>query len=155
MESYITKKGLEKLKKELAELKITKANLSKEIGEAAQQGDLKENAGYHFAREKMSETLRRIGELENKIVGAKITDDLKLSKDEVLIGATVTVKDSEDGEEYTYTLVGAEEADPANWKISVHAPISQALLGHKVGETVKAQLPAGLKEFKILKIERE
>lgn len=151
-DSYISRAGYEKLLKEREMLKQRKKELSAEIGETREQGDLRENAGYHFAREKQSETLRRLTEVEDRIACAKIIEDLNLPKDEVIIGMKVTIQDS-DGDEYEYTLVGAEESDPAAGKISVHAPIAQGLLGHKVKEEVTINLPAGNTKFKILKIE--
>lgn len=151
-ESYMSKAGYEKLVKELEMLQQRKKDLSREIGETREQGDLRENAGYHFAREKQSETLRRIAEISERINGAKIIDDMNLPKDEVIIGMKVTLQDP-DKDEYEYTLVGAEESDPSAGKISVHAPLAQGLLGHKVGEEVLVPLPAGKMKFKILKIE--
>jgi transcription elongation factor GreA len=140
----------------MAELKMLeerKRDLSHEIGETREQGDLRENAGYHFAREKQSETLRRIAEIHGKISSAKIIDDLNLPKDEVIIGVKVTIIEIGTNDEYEYTLVGAEESDPAAGKISVHAPIAQGLLGHKVNEEVAIDLPGGKTNFKVLKIE--
>jgi transcription elongation factor GreA len=151
-ETYISRAGLEKLNKELEMLRQRKKELSLEIGETREQGDLRENAGYHFAREKQSETLRRMAEIQYRISNAKIIDDMNLPKDEVIIGMKVTIQDS-DGDTYEYTLVGGEESDPAAGKISVHAPIAQGLLGHKVNEEVLVQLPGGKTKFKILKIE--
>jgi transcription elongation factor GreA len=78
---------------------------------------------------------------------------MNLPKDEVIIGMKVTIQEEGTNDEYEYTLVGAEEADPAAGKISVHAPLAQGLLGHKVGEEVMIQLPAGKMKFKVLKIE--
>ncbi len=152
-EVYMSRAGHEKLMAELKMLEERKRDLSKEIGETREQGDLRENAGYHFAREKQSETLRRISEIHDKLASAKIIDDLNLPKDEVTIGMKVTIKDQSDAEEYQYTLVGTEEADPLVGKISVHAPIAQGLLGHKVNEVVEIDLPVGKTKFKILKIE--
>lgn len=149
---YMSRAGYDKLMKELEMLRQRKQDLSKEIGETREQGDLRENAGYQYAREKQSETLRRIAELNDRLAGAKIIEDLNLPKGEVTIGMRVSIKDS-DGDEYEYTLVGAEESDPAAGKISVHAPIAQGLLGHKVNEEVEVVLPGGKTKFKILKIE--
>ena len=151
-DTYISRAGLEKLVKELDMLRERKKELSAEIGETREQGDLRENAGYHFAREKQSETLRRINEIQDRISTAKIIDDMNLPKDEVIIGMKVTIRD-QDGDSYEYTLVGGEESDPSVGKISVHAPIAQGLLGHKVNEEVLVDLPLGKTKFKILKIE--
>jgi len=152
-ETYMSRAGYEKLIRELEDLKKMKESLSKEIGETREQGDLKENAGYQYAREKQSETLRRIAEISQRISGARIIDDMKLPKDQVIIGVKVTIKEMKSSEEYAYTLVGAEESDPVLGKISVHAPIAQGLLGHKVNETVEVSLPTGKTKFKIMKIE--
>lgn len=151
-ETYMTRAGYEKLVKELEQLSKRKQELSLEIGETREQGDLRENAGYQYAREKQAETIRRIAELQDRISGAKIIDDMNLPKGEVIIGMKVTIQD-QDGDSYEYTLVGAEESDPAAGKISVHAPIAQGLLGHKVNEEVLIQLPGGKTKFKVLKIE--
>jgi transcription elongation factor GreA len=151
-ETYMTRAGYEKLVKELDMLTQRKQELSLEIGETREQGDLRENAGYQYAREKQAETLRRIAEIQDRISGAKIIDDMKLPKDEVIIGTKVTIRD-QDGDTYEYILVGAEESDPGAGKISVHAPIAQGLLGHKVNEEVQIQLPGGKTTLKILKIE--
>ncbi len=152
-ESYMSRAGYEKLMAELKMLEQRKRDLSREIGETREQGDLRENAGYHFAREKQSETLRRIAELHTKIANAKIIDDLNLPKDEVIIGMKVTIREVGTSDDYEYTLVGAEESDPSAGKISVHAPIAQGLLGHKKDEEVDIDLPGGRTKFKVLKIE--
>lgn len=151
-ETYMTRAGYEKLVKELEMLSERKKELSNEIGETREQGDLRENAGYQYAREKQAETLRRIAEIQKRISGAKIIDEMNLPKDEVIIGMKVTIRD-QDGDDYEYTLVGAEESDPAVGKISVHAPIAQGLLGHKVNDEVLIDLPGGKTKFKVLKIQ--
>ena len=152
-ETYMTRAGYQKLIKELEMLHARKSQLSLEIGETREQGDLRENAGYQYAREKQSETIRRIAEISDRLNGAKIIDDMDLPKGEVIIGMKVTIRDLSDNEDYEYTLVGAEEADPLLGKISVHAPIAQGLLGHKVNQDVMIDLPGGKSKFKILKIE--
>ncbi len=152
-DTYMTRAGYEKLIKELEMLTDRKQALSKEIGETREQGDLRENGGYQYARERQSETLRRIAEIQDRISGAKIIDDMDLPKDQVIIGMKVTIKDLSDNEDYEYTLVGAEESDPTQGKVSVHAPIAQGLLGHKVNDIATINLPGGATKFKILKIE--
>jgi transcription elongation factor GreA len=149
----MSRAGYDKMIKELEMLLARKQDLSKEIGETREQGDLRENAGYHFAREKQRETLRRIAEIQDKVNGAKIIDDMNLPKGEVIIGMKVQIQDVSDKETYEYTLVGGEESDPTVGKISVHAPIAQGLLGHKINEIVEIDLPVGKTKFKILKIE--
>lgn len=151
-ETYLSREGYNKLVKDLEQLKKRKIELSHEIGEAREKGDLKENAEYHSAKERQAEILRRIHETEEKLQGARIIEELNMPKDEVRIGTTVTVEEKESGEELTYTLVGPDESDPSNGKISVYAPLAQALLGKKPGSTAQVQLPGGLKSFKIIKI---
>lgn len=152
-ETYLTRAGYEKLVGDLNALKKRKTELSREIGEAAEKGDLRENADYTSAKEKQAEVLRRIHELEDKLKGARLVDDLKIKAGEVQIGVRVTLREKESGDEFTWTLVGADEADPAAGKISVYAPLAQGILGRKLGEEVRVQLPAGPKSFKIVKTE--
>ena len=152
-DTYMSRAGYDKLMAELKMLEQRKRDLSHEIGETREQGDLRENAGYHFAREKQSETLRRIAEIHTKISNAKIIDDLDLPKGEVIIGMKVVIREVGTSDDYEYTLVGPEESDPAAGKISVHAPIAQGLLGYKVNDEVAIDLPGGKTKFKILKIE--
>lgn len=151
-ETFLTRAGYEKLIKELEPLKAQKNQLSKDIGEAREKGDLKENAEYHSAKEKLGEVMSRIAKIQDKLQNAKIIDELKVPKDTVAIGCRVTLRD-EEGEETTYTFVGEDESDPAEGKVSVFAPIAQGLLGKKVGEKVEVQLPAGPRTFQILKSE--
>ena len=152
-ETYLTRAGYEKLKKDLEDLTKRKRQLSKEIGEAAEKGDLRENAEYTSAKEKQAEVLRRIDELGSKLKGARLIDELKTPKGEARIGMKVTLREKSSGEEFVYSLVGSEESDPAQGKISVHAPLAQGILGHKAGQEVKIALPTGEKIFKILKVE--
>lgn len=149
----MSRAGYDKMMAELKMLEQRKRDLSHEIGETREQGDLRENAGYHFAREKQSETLRRIAEIHTKIANARIVEDLNLPKGEVIIGVKVTIREVGTSDDYEYTLVGPEESDPAAGKISVHAPIAQGLLGYKVDDEVAIDLPVGKTNFRILKIE--
>jgi transcription elongation factor GreA len=152
-ETYMSRAGYEKLKKELENLKIEKQALSKEIGEAASQGDLSENFGYHAAKARQGEILQRINVLEGKLKSARLIEELKVNKDEARIGATVTLREKASQEEFIYTLVGAEEGDPANGKISVMSPIAQAILGAKVGQEINVNLPAGQRVFAVVTVE--
>ncbi len=150
-ETFLTRAGYEKLRQEIEELKKRKAHLSKDIGEAREKGDLSENAEYHSAKDKLSEVLNRINILQDKLQGATLIDDLKAPKDTVAIGCCVTIKD-EDGGETDYTLVGEEESDPSQGRISVYSPLAQGLLHKKVGEKVTVEMPAGSRKFLILKV---
>ncbi len=152
--TFLTREGYEKLRKDIDVLKEQKRELSKMIGEAREQGDLRENAGYQYAKEKQAEVMRRISDIESKLSSAQLIDDSKIAKDEVRIGATVTFKEMASGAEMTYTFAGQEESDPSAGKLSVHSPLGEPLLGHKVGDIVDVALPAGKKQFKILKIKR-
>ncbi len=151
---YLTKEGFEKLQAELTELKRQKNELSVEINEAREQGDLKENAGYIYGKEKQSQVMSRINELEVRLRSAKIVDNsLAINKDEIRLGATVTMRDENTKATLTYTLSSADEADPSAGKISVSSPLAQGLLGSEAGATVKVRLPSGEKELAILKVE--
>ncbi len=150
---YVSRKKYEALVNELNDLKELKAQLSNEIGEAAAQGDLKENAEYHAAKEKQAETLIRIQELETRLRNAQITDDLEVDRSKARIGATVTIKDLEADIEFTYTLVGSMESNPDKGLLSVKSPLANGVLGHAAGEVFEAQLPRGPKKYKLVKLE--
>lgn len=150
---YISRKKYEDLMGELKNLKNTKAQLSVEIGEAAAQGDLKENAEYHAAKEKQAETLIRIQELENTLRSAEITDNLNVDHSEARIGATVTIQDVDAGLEFTYTLVGPMESNPDKGLLSVKSPLASGVLGHKEGDEFEAMLPKGPRKYKLIKLE--
>ena len=152
-DTYLTRAGLEKLKKDLVALMKQKTQLSLDIGEAREKGDLKENAEYHSAKEKMGEVMSRIGQIQDKLQGAKIIDDMDIPKGTVAIGTTVGLEDA-DGDTVEYSLVGEDESDPAEGKISVQSPLAQGLLGRKTKETVDVPLPNGPRTFKILKVAR-
>ncbi|OGR68617.1 MAG: hypothetical protein A2081_03480 [Elusimicrobia bacterium GWC2_61_19] len=152
---YLTKDGFDKLQEELAGLKRQKNELSVEINEAREQGDLKENAGYIYGKEKQSQLMTRISELEIRLRNAKLVDNSNtaFNKDEIRLGATVTMRDENSGSTMTYTLSSADEADPSAGKISVSSPLAQGLLGAAAGAAVKVRLPSGEKHLAILKVE--
>jgi len=152
-DTYLTRAGYEKLKNDLAGLMKQKTQLSLDIGEAREKGDLKENAEYHSAKEKMGEVMGRIGIIQDKLQSAKIIDEMDIPKDTVAIGTVVSLEDS-DGDTVEYTLVGEDESDPMAGKISVQSPLAQGLLGKKVKQTVEVTLPNAVRTFKILKVSR-
>jgi len=153
---YLTHEGYEKLRKELENLQnVKRKELSKAIGEARAHGDLSENAEYTYAKEAQGLNEKKIAELEDKLSRAKLIDESAMSKDEILIGARVKLKDMDSGEELEYALVSEEEADYSANKISITSPVGEALLGHKQDETVKIKVPAGILRYKIIKITRE
>ncbi|HTZ11449.1 MAG TPA: transcription elongation factor GreA [Candidatus Margulisiibacteriota bacterium] len=154
-EHYLTKKGHQKLTEELEFLKTVKRRqLSKAVGEARAHGDISENAEYDAAKDAQAMNEQKIAELEMKLSSARILED-DISKDEVLIGAKVRIKDLGNDEELEYTLVSELEANYEEGKISVTSPVASALLNHKVNDTVEVNLPAGILRYKILNISRE
>lgn len=152
-DTYLTRAGYDKLRKELETLIKQKAGVSNDIAEAREKGDLKENAEYHSAKEKMGELMSRIGIIQDKLQSAKIIEEMDIPKDTVAIGTTVTLEDS-DGDTVEYSLVGEDESDPMEGRISVTSPLGSGLLGKKSKQTVEIQLPAGPRTFKILKVAR-
>ncbi|MDD5196012.1 MAG: transcription elongation factor GreA [Candidatus Omnitrophota bacterium] len=152
---YLTKAGHQKLLEELEYLKTVKRRaFSKAIGEARAHGDISENAEYDAAKDAQGLNEKKIAELEQKLASARILDG-DIRTDEVLIGATVRLKDLDTDEELTYTLVCEEEADYEQGKISVSSPIGSGLLNHRLNAVVEIKIPAGILKYKILKISRE
>jgi transcription elongation factor GreA len=150
-QTYLTPEGAAKLRAELAELTgPRREELSKRLRAAIQMGDLSENADYHKAKEDQAFLEGRIQEIEAVLRTAVIVE--KTHSDVVTVGSHVTVQE-EDFDPETYYLVGAKEADPRHGKISNESPIGNALMDHKVGDTVEADTPGGKIKFKILKIE--
>ncbi len=148
---FISRKGYEKMQKELAALKAKRPVIAQQILEAREKGDLKENAEYHAAKEDSAHNERRISELESKLGRAQILEDQgEISSTEVYIGATVKVKD-ESGEHMSFTLVDVSEADPTEGRISTVSPIGQALLGQAVGAKVK--VPVGKAGYTLVIVE--
>ncbi|MFH1509624.1 MAG: transcription elongation factor GreA [Candidatus Nealsonbacteria bacterium] len=149
MKSYLTKDGFEKLKKELNELETVKRKeVSERIRHTASQGDLKENAGYHMAKEEQGFVEGRIKELKEIINQAEIIS--KKGKEEVQIGSLVQLES--DGEKEEFQLIGPEEADILNNKISFKSPLGESLLNKKKGDIVIVETPDGEKKYKISNI---
>lgn len=149
---YLTPEGLQQLKDELAHLKtVRREEVALKLETAIKQGDLKENADYHDAKEEQGFIESRIRLVETMLLRAKVIEKLGPSGI-VQVGSTVTV--SEDGydEMETYTIVDAAEADPTKGRISNESPIGSALLGAKQGQTVSAMTPAGPVNFTIHEI---
>ncbi len=152
---YLTREGHRKLIEELEYLKtIKRREISEAIGRARAHGDISENAEYDAAKEAQALNEKKIAEIEEKLSCARILDDENIPKDEVLLGATVKLKDLNSGEELEYTFVSEIEADYAQGKISIDSPIGKGLLGHKKNEIVEINIPAGTLKYKILKISR-
>ena len=151
--TYLTKAGLAKMEQELKELRAQKRKLSQEVGKAREWGDLRENAEYHAAKERLQQVLEKIGELEFKLSNVHMVDPTQHEKGVATLGTRVKVKDLTRDREETYILVGPDETDPAAGKISIQSPLGQAFLGHKVKEKVIVILPAGPRSYQILAIE--
>jgi transcription elongation factor GreA len=146
---FLTKEGLEQLKKELKELsEIKRPAIIRKIKEAREMGDISENSTYDAAREEQAFVEGRIEELEGIIKNAKVSKDTP--KDTIAVGCRVTVHI--DGSEEEFHIVGAPEADPTKRKISHESPLGQALLGKKVGDKIEVEAPVGKLIYTILKI---
>ncbi|HOJ87298.1 MAG: transcription elongation factor GreA [Elusimicrobiales bacterium] len=150
---FLTKEGYQKIQEELNNLYKEKQEINQEIQETREQGDLRENAGYQYAKEKQLKILRRISELETMIRKARIVNENEINKDEIRMGAKIKIMDLKSGDEKNYCIVSVAESDPLNGKISINSPLAQGLLGAKIDEIRKISLPNGEKEFKILSIE--
>ena len=150
--SYLTKEGAAKLRAELQELEgPTREALAKRLRSAIQMGDLSENADYSAAKEDQAFIEGRIQELNMILKDVIIIDDRHRNSGLVEIGSTVTIQEDHEPKE-TFQIVGPQEADPRQERISYDSPIGQALLGHREGDTVKANTPGGELRFTILKI---
>src|ERR1700758_1132350 len=140
-----------KLQEEVAALEYELRNeLPKEILKARAHGDLSENAEYHAAKERQAYVNARLGQLQARLREFSMIDMTKIPRDRVGLGSHVVVLDLNKDEEHTYNLVTSEEADVANGKISTSSPIGKGLLGKKVGDTVRIQIPDGVREMEIL-----
>jgi transcription elongation factor GreA len=146
----MTKYGYEKLQAEMTNLKmIERPQTVKDIEEALEHGDLKENAEYHAAKEKQRLIDGRMIELAELISNAQIVDPIALEHTRVSFGSTVVLSDMNSGEEKTYTIVGGCESNPDIGLISFNSPLAKQLLGREEGDEVKVKLPNGMKEFEI------
>ena len=126
--------------------------LPKEILKARAHGDLSENAEYHAAKERQGYVNARLTQLKIRLAEMSMVDLSRLPLDKVGLGSTVVVLDLQKDQEVTYRLVTSEEADAATGRISTASPIGRSLLGKAVGDTVKASIPSGVREFEILRL---
>lgn len=150
----MTKKGAERLQKELNNLKnVERPAVIAAISEARGHGDLSENAEYHAAREKQSFIEGRIQELEYAVSCAEVIDTATLKGDNVVFGATVVLMDEDTEAEQTYQIVGQYEADLEHGLISIQSPMARALIGKAVGDSVEVKSPKGTKSYEILNVE--
>lgn len=151
----MTIEGANKLRQELDRLKtIERPKLSKAIAEARALGDLRENAEYHAAKEMQGLVEARIRDIENKLTNANIIDVTKIpNRGIVVFGTTVHVTNADTNEQYVYRLVGDDEAEIKDNKISINSPIARALVGKKVGDFISATVPSGILNLEITGIE--
>ncbi len=150
----ITVRGAEKLQEELTQLKsVDRPRVIEAIAEARAHGDLKENAEYHAAREQQGFIEGRIKDIEAKLSNATIIDVTTIDANgKVVFGTTVVVADEETGDEVTYQIVGEDEADIKQNKISISSPIARALIGKEQDDVVEIQTPGGLRSLEIVEI---
>jgi transcription elongation factor GreA len=149
----MTPEGYARLEGELKHLKaVERPAVIKAISEARDHGDLSENAEYHAARERQSFIEGRVAELEDKIARAEIIDVTKLSGKVIKFGAKVTLADEDSGDEATYQIVGAEEADVEKGRLSVTSPLARALIGKQTGDSVEVTTPRGSKAYEIIRV---
>ncbi len=149
----MTPAGHAKLKEELGRLKNEeRPRIIREIGTAREHGDLSENAEYHAAKDRQGMIEARISELESKIGLAEIIDISNLSGDHVQFGAKVTVVDEETEEESTYQIVGADEAEVNEGRLSISSPLARALIGKSSGDAIEINTPGGARNYEILAV---
>lgn len=152
----MTPDGYQKLQEELEKLlKVDRPKNIKDISEARAHGDLSENAEYHAAKERQSFIEGRIREFQAKLALAEVIDPSKITQSKAAFGAKVRVLDTGVDEEYVFTLVGPDEADVKNGRISINSPVGKSLLGKEVGDTVVIKAPARTMEYEILEINFE
>jgi len=152
---YLSQEGYDTLKAELTTLKsIDRPRIINQIAEARDKGDLSENAEYDAAKEAQGLLEARISKLENDVANARVLDESQMDTSTVHLLTKATIKNTANGMEMTYAIVSETEADLAAKKISATSPIGKGLLGKAVGEIADIEVPNGIIQFEILKIER-
>ncbi len=153
--NYLSKEGYDKLQAELRDLMTRgRKEIARQINEARSHGDLSENAEYDAAKEAQGKMEARISELGKIISNSRVLDGKNIDNSKVYVLSTVTIFNRKSKKEMKYTLVSKDEADFNKGKISVDSPIGKALMGRKVGDVVKVNVPAGNLELEIRNIER-
>jgi transcription elongation factor GreA len=153
--SYFTEEGLQKLKDELKQLRtVERPNISKQIAEARDKGDLSENAEYDAAKEAQGLLEMKISKLETLIGNARVVDESQLDTSKVLVLSKVKIKNIATKAEMEYTLVSEKEANLKEKKISVDSPIGKGLLGKAVGDIAEVEVPSGIMKLEIISISR-
>ena len=145
--------GYNRLQEELKRLKtVDRPAVIRAIAEARDHGDLAENAEYHAARDRQSFIEGRLAEIEDKIARAEIIDVSKLSGSVIKFGAKVTLADEETDEEQTFQIVGEDESDISQGRLSVTSPLARALIGKRTGESVEVAAPRGAKSYEVVTV---
>mgnify|MGYP000267679459 CR=1 FL=1 len=153
--NLLTYAGLKALEDELHDLKVNRRKeVAGKIKEAREQGDLSENAEYDAAKDEQRDIEARIEEIEKILKNAEVVVEDEVDLDKISVGCSVKIYDEEYEEEMEYKIVGSSEANSLKGKISNESPVGKALIGHKVGDTVEVETPAGVFAYKILEIQR-
>ena len=152
--NYYTEEGIQKLKDEIDHLeRVERPKLSALIGAAIDLGDLSENAEYHAAKEQQGISEARIREIESKLSRSQVINIKEIPEmGKVIFGATINLYEIDNNQEVNYKIVGEDEADVKQGKISFSSPISRAMIGKEAGEIIKFESPSGTKEYEIISI---
>jgi transcription elongation factor GreA len=151
--SYMTKDGYDKLLAEIAHLEtVTRPEISAQIAEARDKGDLSENAEYDAAKEAQGLMEAKLSQLKTMLANARLIDETKVSTDEIQILNKVRIKNTKNNAEMTYTIVSDSEANLKEGKIAIGTPIAQGLLGKKKGDVVEIKVPSGVMTFEVVEI---
>jgi len=151
---YFTEKGYAKLKDEIDKLeKYIKNDIAQEIATAREHGDLRENAEYEAAKDKQSNYMAKLGQLQERYMNARVIRKADLPQDTVTLGKVVKILDMNNNTEIEYTILGEGETDIDKGIISYQSPLAKGLINHKQGDEVEITLPRGVKKFKILSVD--
>lgn len=151
--SYMTQEGYKKLLEEVNHLEnVKRPEISKQIAEARDKGDLSENAEYDAAKDAQGMLEAKISQLKGLIANARLIDESQISTDVIQILNKVTIRNTKNNQTMVYTLVAESEANLREGKIAVNTPIGQGLLGKKVGDVVEIKVPSGIMTFEIMDI---
>ncbi|EGK01647.1 MAG: transcription elongation factor GreA [Prevotella sp.] len=150
--TYMTEDGYKKLKEEISALESERPAISKQIAEARDKGDLSENAEYDAAKEAQGLLEAKIAQMKNLLANARIINEEAIGIDVVQILNKVTIRNTKNNQQMTYTLVAESEANLKENKIAVSTPVAQGLMGKKVGDVAEIKVPSGMMSFEIVNI---
>ncbi|MBF0649654.1 transcription elongation factor GreA [Dysgonomonas sp. GY75] len=150
--TYMTEDGYKKLKEEISALESERPAISKQIAEARDKGDLSENAEYDAAKEAQGLLEAKIAQMKNLLANARIINEEAIGIDVVQILNKVTIRNTKNNQQMTYTLVAESEANLKENKIAVNTPVAQGLMGKKVGDVAEIKVPSGMMSFEIVNI---